>query len=51
MGETGYREVAEDTFGWQAKTALDALPVEWDRGKNPKISECRWSCQIAKGRS
>jgi isoquinoline 1-oxidoreductase beta subunit len=26
-----------DTF-WQAKTALDALPIEWDDGPNAKVS-------------
>ena len=36
VGETGVAVVA-DTW-WQAKTALDALPVEWDQGENAKIS-------------
>ena len=36
VGETGVAVVA-DTW-WQAKTALDALPVEWDQGENSKIS-------------
>ena len=36
VGETGVAVVAETW--WQAKTALDALPVEWDEGENAKIS-------------
>jgi len=36
VGETGVAVVA-DTW-WQAKTALDALPVEWDLGANAKVS-------------
>ena len=29
--------VVADTW-WQAKTALDALPIEWDNGENVKVS-------------
>lgn len=29
--------VVADTW-WQAKTALDALPIEWDKGENAKVS-------------
>jgi isoquinoline 1-oxidoreductase beta subunit len=29
--------VVADTF-WRAKTALDALPIEWDEGENAKVS-------------
>ena len=29
--------VVADTW-WQAKTALDALPIEWDKGPNAKVS-------------
>ena len=29
--------VIADTW-WQAKTALDALPIEWDKGENEKVS-------------
>ena len=29
--------VVADTW-WQAKTALDALPIEWDPGENAKVS-------------
>jgi isoquinoline 1-oxidoreductase subunit beta len=36
VGESGVAVVA-DTW-WQAKTALDALPIVWDEGENAKIS-------------
>jgi isoquinoline 1-oxidoreductase beta subunit len=36
VGETGVAVVA-DTW-WQAKTALDALPIEWDNGDLAKVS-------------
>jgi isoquinoline 1-oxidoreductase subunit beta len=36
VGDTGVSVVA-DTW-WQAKTALDALPVVWDEGENAKVS-------------
>ena len=36
VGESGVAVVA-DTW-WQAKTALDALPIEWDQGDNAKTS-------------
>ena len=36
VGETGVAVVA-DTW-WQAKTALDALPIDWDEGPNAKVS-------------
>lgn len=36
VGETGVAVVA-DTW-WQAKKALDALPIEWDEGENVKFS-------------
>ena len=29
--------VVADTW-WQAKTALEALPIEWDKGENAKVS-------------
>ena len=36
VGETGVAVVA-DTW-WQAKTALDALPIEWDEGPHADVS-------------
>ena len=36
VGDTGVAVVA-DTW-WQAKTALDALPIVWDEGENAKVS-------------
>jgi isoquinoline 1-oxidoreductase subunit beta len=36
--------VVADTW-WQAKTALEALPIEWDKGSNEKVSSesiARW---------
>ena len=36
VGDTAVAVVA-DTW-WQAKTALDALPIEWDEGENAKVS-------------
>jgi isoquinoline 1-oxidoreductase beta subunit len=36
VGETGVAVIA-DTW-WQAKTALDALPITWDEGPNAKVS-------------
>ena len=36
VGDSGVAVVA-DTW-WQAKTALDALPVVWDEGPNAKVS-------------
>jgi isoquinoline 1-oxidoreductase subunit beta len=36
VGETGVAVVA-DTW-WQAKSALDALPIVWDEGENAKVS-------------
>ena len=36
VGETGVAVIA-DTW-WQAKTALDTLPIDWDEGPNAKVS-------------
>lgn len=36
VGETAVAVVAETW--WQAKTALDALPIEWDEGEHAKVS-------------
>ena len=34
---------------WQAKTALDALPIAWDEGENAKVSSAI-HCRVAEGR-
>src|SRR6266513_5342747 len=36
VGDTGVAVVAETW--WQAKTALDALPITWDEGPNSQVS-------------
>jgi isoquinoline 1-oxidoreductase beta subunit len=36
VGDSGVAVIA-DTW-WQAKTALDALPISWDEGQNAKVS-------------
>jgi isoquinoline 1-oxidoreductase beta subunit len=36
VGDTGVAVIA-DTW-WRAKTALDALPIEWDQGPNATVS-------------
>jgi isoquinoline 1-oxidoreductase beta subunit len=36
VGDSGVAVVADSW--WQAKTALDALPVVWDEGENAKVS-------------
>ena len=36
VGDSAVAVVA-DTW-WQAKTALDQLPIEWDEGPNAKVS-------------
>ncbi|RKK05183.1 xanthine dehydrogenase family protein molybdopterin-binding subunit [Pseudoroseomonas wenyumeiae] len=40
--------VVADTF-WQAKTALDALPVEWDTGENGRVSSETISAMLDEG--
>jgi isoquinoline 1-oxidoreductase beta subunit len=36
VGDTAVAVVA-DTW-WHAKSALDALPIQWDNGENAKVS-------------
>ena len=48
VGDTGVAVVA-DTW-WHAKTALDALPIEWDKGPNEKVSSAT-DRQVAGGGS
>ena len=48
VGDTAVAVVA-DTW-WHAKTALDALPIEWDEGANAKVSQ-RLDRQVAQGRA
>ncbi len=40
--------VVADTW-WQAKTALDALPIVWDEGENAKVSDATIAQHIATG--
>src|SRR4051812_36714935 len=40
--------VFADTF-WQAKTALDALPIVWDEGDNAKVSSATIAEQLKAG--
>ncbi|MGD1990473.1 MAG: molybdopterin-dependent oxidoreductase [Chromatiales bacterium] len=40
--------VVADTW-WQAKTALDALPVNWDRGENVKVSSASIEAMLDEG--
>jgi len=47
IGETAVAVVA-DTW-WRAKTALDALPIEWDEGPHAKLSSADIARQLAAG--
>jgi isoquinoline 1-oxidoreductase beta subunit len=47
VGETAVAVVA-DTW-WQAKTALDALPVEYDDGGNGNVSSATIAAMLAEG--
>jgi isoquinoline 1-oxidoreductase beta subunit len=47
VGETGVAVIA-DTW-WRAKTALDALPVEWDLGANAAISHQQVVAMLKEG--
>ena len=40
--------VVADTW-WQAKTALDALPVNWDRGENVEVSSASIDAMLDEG--
>ena len=47
VGDTAVAVVA-DTW-WQAKTALDALPIEWDDGPNAGVSSETIAAMLAEG--
>ncbi len=47
VGESAVAVVA-DTF-WQAKTALDALPVRWDGGENARVQQATIEAQLNEG--
>ncbi len=47
VGDSGVAVVA-DTF-WQAKTALDALPIVWDEGQHAKVSSAEIADMLKAG--
>src|SRR3712207_4018657 len=47
VGETAVAVVA-DTW-WQAKTALGALPIEWDEGPNAGVSSATIAAMLTEG--
>jgi isoquinoline 1-oxidoreductase beta subunit len=47
VGESCVAVVA-DTF-WQAKTALDALPIDWDKGENANVSSATIAARLDEG--
>ena len=47
VGDTAVAVVA-DTW-WRAKTALDALPIEWDEGPNAKLSSADIAATLKEG--
>jgi isoquinoline 1-oxidoreductase beta subunit len=47
VGESGVAVVG-DTW-WQAKKALDALPIEWDEGENAKVSSAAIAERLKEG--
>lgn len=47
VGDAGVAVVA--TTWWQAKTALDALPIEWDKGPNADKSSATIAAMLKEG--
>jgi isoquinoline 1-oxidoreductase subunit beta len=47
VGDSGVAVVAETW--WQAKTALDALPIVWDEGPNAKVSSATIADMLKEG--
>ena len=47
VGDSAVAVIA-DTW-WHAKTALDALPLEWDEGLNAKLSSASFSAVLKEG--
>jgi isoquinoline 1-oxidoreductase beta subunit len=47
VGETGVAVVADSW--WQAKTALDALPIVWDEGPNAALSSAKIADMLKEG--
>ena len=47
VGDSAVAVVA-DTW-WQAKTALDAMPIEWDGGANAKVSSASIAAMLKEG--
>jgi isoquinoline 1-oxidoreductase beta subunit len=47
VGDTGVAVVADSW--WQAKTALDALPIVWDEGPNANVSSASIAATLAEG--
>ena len=47
VGESGVAVIA-DTW-WQAKKALDTLPIEWDEGENAKVSSASIAERLKEG--
>ena len=47
VGDTAVAVIA--TTWWQAKTALDALKIEWDEGPNAKLSSATFAVVLKEG--